>query len=104
MEAAAAELADPSSLDWWRAYVEGQAREETFYGLDAPDASSVADGVAELVTFARLQGRGDLAGPYLPSPEEAREGFARFLSSAEWYVIEPPSSSSFGPSWLSLSL
>jgi hypothetical protein len=93
MEAAVAELADPSSLDWWRGFVEGQAREETFYGLGAPDASSAADGVAEFVTFARLEGRPDLSGPYLPSPEEAREGFARFLSSAEWYVIEPPSSS-----------
>jgi hypothetical protein len=103
MEAKAAELADPSSLDWWRGFVEGQARREAFRGLDAPDASSAADGVAELVPFARLQGRGDLAGPYLPSAEKAREGFARFLSGAEWYVIEPPSSSFGSAVYASLS-
>jgi hypothetical protein len=99
MTAVAEELAEPSSLDWWRVYVESQAREETFYGLDAPDASSAADGVAELVTFARLQGREDLAGPYLPSAEEARVGFARLLESAEWFVVEPPSES-----WASVAL
>jgi len=93
MKAVASELADPSSLDWWRVYVESQAREEAFYGLDAPDASSAADGVAELVTFARLQGREDLAGPYLPSADEARAEFARFMGTGEWYVVEPPSSS-----------
>jgi hypothetical protein len=94
MKAVAAELADSASLAWWRGYVEGQAHTESFYGLHAADPSTVADGLVELVTFARMQGREDIGSPYLPSAEEARRGFARMLESAEWFVMEPPA-----PSW-----
>jgi hypothetical protein len=108
MKAVAAELADSSSIGWWRGYVEARAQAHAFYGVNAADASAVADGLAGVVTFARLSGREDLAGlseredlagPYLPSPEEAHRGFARLLESAEWFVVEPPSQS-----WASVAL
>ncbi len=88
-----AELADPASMNWWRAYVGGRANTEAFYGVGAPDASTAADGLVELVTLSRLQGRVDVGSPYLPSADEARLGFARMLENAEWFVVAPPAES-----------
>jgi hypothetical protein len=85
-----ADLADPASMSWWRSYVEGRMNTEAFYGVGAPDASTAADGLVRLVTLARLQGRVDVGGPYLPSAEGAQLGFAQMLDDAQWFVMAPP--------------
>jgi len=89
MKVVAAALADPSSIDWWRRYIDDQTRPRLYYGASAAVVRRPADETASTVAFVRVQGSGDAAGPFIRSADEARTGFARMLESADWLVMKP---------------
>lgn len=88
IKSTAAGLADPSSVGFWNAFADQCSAQDSLYGINADDASTVADYIAVLVSWARMEGHDQIDDFHLPSGEQARQGFAKMLDKSVWFVVQ----------------